>query len=200
MYFRIGKPIFDFVLSLLLILFTLPLILLIGILIGLIDRQWPIFIQKRTGYKMQPFVIYKFRTMRDHDMNLTNQLEHTSILGRLLRIFSLDELPQLMNVLKGEMSLIGPRPLIDMYDAHYTLEQKKRFEVKPGISGMAQIKGRNKLTWEEKFKWDIYYVENISLWLDIKITILTIVKIFHFDDVNFSKNQSVQTFFNHIKK
>jgi lipopolysaccharide/colanic/teichoic acid biosynthesis glycosyltransferase len=133
--------------------------------------------------------------MIDHESNFTNQLDYTSGLGRILRRFSLDELPQLINVLKGEMSLIGPRPLIGEYDTHYTDEQKKRFQVLPGITGYAQVNGRNKLTWEEKFKLDCIYVENISLWLDLKITILTFVKIFHSQDVNFSKYQSVESFF-----
>lgn len=195
MYFRFGKRIFDIVLSLILLLFLFPFIVVVYLTILLIDRHNPIFTQLRTGYKMQPFVMYKFRTMIDHESNFTTHLHYTSRLGSILRRFSIDELPQLLNVLKGNMSLIGPRPLIGEYDAHYSSEQKKRFQVLPGITGYAQVNGRNKLTWEEKFKLDCEYVENISLWLDLKITILTFVKIFHSQDVNFSKNQSVQSFF-----
>lgn len=139
------------------------------------------FVQQRIGYKNQPFYIIKFKTMRDlRDVqgNLLPDEQRVTRFGKFLRKTSLDELPQLINILKGEMRLVGPRPLLPEYLPLYTPQQLKRHNVKPGITGWAQINGRNALTWKEKFELDIWYVENRSFWLDLKILWFTFLKIF----------------------
>jgi lipopolysaccharide/colanic/teichoic acid biosynthesis glycosyltransferase len=128
----------------------------------------------------RPFVLYKFRTMtnaRDAEGNLLPDAERLTAVGRFLRASSLDELPALLNVLKGDMSLVGPRPLLMEYLERYSPEQARRHEVKPGITGWAQINGRNALTWEEKFNYDLWYVDHVSLWLDLKILALSVWKV-----------------------
>jgi len=138
------------------------------------------FCQERPGLRGKPFKIYKFRTMtnsRDTQGRLLPDEKRLTPFGQFLRSASLDELPELFNVLKGEMSMVGPRPLLMQYLGRYTPEQKRRHEVKPGITGWAQINGRNAITWEEKFKLDVWYVDHQSLWLDLKIIALTILKV-----------------------
>lgn len=138
------------------------------------------FAQQRPGLHGKPFYIYKFRTMtnaRDTNGQLLPDEQRLTRFGQFLRSTSLDELPELFNVLKGDMSLVGPRPLLMQYLERYTLEQARRHEVRPGITGWAQINGRNAITWEEKFKLDVWYVDNCSLWLDSKILALTIWKV-----------------------
>jgi len=133
-----------------------------------------LFKQKRPGLNASPFIIYKFRTMRnekDSEGNILPDAQRITSLGKVLRRCSLDELPELWNVLKGDMSLVGPRPLLVEYLDRYTPEQARRNEVKPGITGWAQVNGRNAITWEEKFKHDVWYVDNWNLWLDMKILI-----------------------------
>lgn len=156
--------------------FFVILVILVAVLMGL-----PVvFRQQRPGLGGRPFILLKFRTMNDsHDANgkLLPDADRLTSFGRFLRATSLDELPELMNVLKGDMSLVGPRPLLMKYLEHYTPEQARRHEVKPGITGWAQVNGRNAITWEEKFKLDVWYVDHRSIWLDIKIILLTIWKI-----------------------
>lgn len=140
-----------------------------------------LFKQSRPGFNGKPFKMYKFRTMtneRDAVGNLLPDEQRLNRLGKFLRSTSLDELPELFNVLKGDMSLVGPRPLLIQYLERYTPEQARRHEVKPGITGWAQINGRNALSWEEKFALDVWYIDNQSIWLDIKILFLTVVKVF----------------------
>ncbi len=140
-----------------------------------------LFIQMRPGLNGKPFCMYKFRTMRQPKENETMYLtdsERVTKLGKFLRNYSLDELPELINVLKGDMSLVGPRPLLMQYLDRYAPEQARRHEVKPGITGWAQVNGRNAITWEKKFALDVWYVDNWSLWLDIKILAITVVKVF----------------------
>jgi lipopolysaccharide/colanic/teichoic acid biosynthesis glycosyltransferase len=135
-----------------------------------------IFKQERPGFKGRVFSVYKYRTMtelKDIAGNLLPDDERLTKLGRWLRSFSLDELPELFNVLRGEMSLVGPRPLLTQYLDRYTTEQARRHDVVPGITGWAQVNGRNTLTWEDKFRFDVWYVDNWSLWLDIRILIRT---------------------------
>ena len=135
------------------------------------------FRQVRPGLNGQPFTIFKFRTMtdeRDADGSLLSDAERLADFGRFLRKTSLDELPELFNVLKGDMSLVGPRPLLMQYLDRYTPEQMRRHDVKPGITGWAQVNGRNALTWEQKFALDVWYVDNVSLWLDVKIILMTV--------------------------
>ena len=140
-----------------------------------------LFRQQRPGYKGKPFLMYKFRTMtdeRDEDGHLLPDEMRLTPFGQFLRSSSFDELPELINVVKGEMSLVGPRPLLMEYLALYTPEQARRHEVRPGITGWAQVNGRNAISWEEKFKLDVWYVDNRTLWLDINILWMTLVKVF----------------------
>lgn len=145
-----------------------------------------IFKQERPGYKQKSFFVYKFRTMNNKKDELGNLLpdsERLTSFGKIIRKLSLDELPQLINVLKGDMSLVGPRPLLVRYLPYYKECEFIRFDVKPGITGLAQINGRNTVSWDERFKYDIYYVENYNLFLDIKILFLTFSKVFKSDGV-----------------
>lgn len=157
-----------------------PFFLLLPILITLDSRGSVFFKQKRPGKNSKIFRLYKFRTMkelRDKDGNLLPDEKRLTKVGIFLRKFSLDELPELWNVLKGDMSFVGPRPLLIEYLERYTPEQARRHEVKPGITGWAQVNGRNAIAWEDKFKFDVWYVDNWSLWLDIKIIFMTFFKV-----------------------
>jgi len=174
------KRIFDLSLSVLGIAILSPLLLIIAVFIRTRIGAPIIFKQVRPGLHGKPFVIYKFRTMtntRDENGNLFSDEERLTSLGRFLRRTSLDELPELFNVLKGNMSIVGPRPLLMQYLDRYTPKQARRHEVKPGITGWAQVNGRNAISWEDKFKLDVWYVDNWSLWLDVKIILMTILKV-----------------------
>ncbi|UTR10566.1 sugar transferase [Evansella sp. LMS18] len=174
------KRAIDLICSIILIIFFSPLMMIISISI-LISMGSPIlFKQERPGLHGKPFYIYKFRTMiekRDSSGKMLPGKERLTKTGVFLRKFSLDELPQLYNVFRGELSLVGPRPLLMEYLALYTEEQARRHEVKPGITGWAQVNGRNAISWEEKFKYDLWYVDNQSTWVDIKIIFLTVKKV-----------------------
>ena len=158
----------------------------------------PIFFKQiRPGYKAKPFVMYKFRTMnekRDPHYKLRPDAERLTNLGRFLRSTSLDELPELINVLKGEMSLVGPRPLLMQYLERYTPEQARRHEVKPGITGWAQVNGRNGITWEQKFEHDVWYVDHASFWLDLKIVAMTIWKILKREGISQPGKETMEEF------
>ncbi len=157
-----------------------PILVLVAINTRILLGTPIFFRQMRPGYQGKPFNLLKFRTMtaaRDAKGTFLPDSQRLSAYGRFLRSISLDELPELWNVIKGDMSLVGPRPLLMQYLNRYTLEQMRRHEVKPGITGWAQVNGRNAITWEEKFKLDVWYVDNRSLWLDLKILGLTIWKI-----------------------
>jgi len=172
------KKIFDFLLALLSIIIISPIFVLLIIAIFFIQGKPILFIQTRPGYKTKPFRIYKFRTMDDkyaNDGNLLPDSERLTNLGKILRRYSLDEIPQLLNVLKGDLSFVGPRPLLMEYLPLYTKTQARRHEVKPGITGWAQVNGRNLLKWEERFKMDVWYVDHQSFWLDSRILILTLL-------------------------
>lgn len=173
----IVKRFFDFCVSLGLLLLLLPLLLVLC-LVSLIKLGWPVFfLQQRPGLNGRIFRIVKFRTMtnaRGADGVLLPDAERLTAYGHFLRSRSLDELPELINVLKGDMSLVGPRPLLVRYLERYTPEQARRHEVRPGITGWAQVKGRNELSWEEKFELDVWYVDNRSFWLDLKIIFMTL--------------------------
>lgn len=179
MYRTFGKRIFDKVVGFLSVAILLPVFGIIAILVRIFLGAPVLFRQQRPGRHQKPFTILKFRTMTDSRDSagalLPDDLRITAF-GQFLRTTSLDELPELINVLKGEMSLVGPRPLLMEYLDRYTLEQRRRHEVLPGITGWAQVNGRNHLTWEEKFALDIWYVDHQSLWLDIKIILLTVRK------------------------
>jgi len=174
------KRIFDIVISAFLLLVFSPLLLLISLAIRLTMGRPVLFRQPRIGYKGRVFIIYKFRTMtdeRDEQGNLLPDEQRLTRIGRLLRSTTLDELPELINVLKGEMSLIGPRALLVEYRDLYTPEQWRRHEMPPGMAGPVLASGRNLLSWEEKFKRDVWYVDNWSLWLDFKLLIKTAWKV-----------------------
>jgi lipopolysaccharide/colanic/teichoic acid biosynthesis glycosyltransferase len=162
-----------------------------------------IFKQMRPGLNGKPFCMYKFRTMtneKDEQGNLLPDELRLTRLGRFLRSTSLDELPELFNVLKGDMSLVGPRPLLMQYLERYTPEQARRHEVKPGITGWAQVNGRNAITWEEKIALDVWYVDNRSLWLDIKILAMTMVKVFRREGISAAGEATMPEFMGILKE
>ena len=171
-----------------------PLILFIWVLLTIYNRGKAVFIQSRPGKDERLFNLYKFKTLSDPDPKYKTDTERITVFGNFLRKTSLDELPQLINVLKGEMSLIGPRPLLVEYLPLYSDEQRKRHSVLPGITGWAQINGRNSLDWDEKFRFDLFYVENISLFLDFKILLLSFSSIFSRKSVYSPKGEIVPKF------
>jgi len=179
---RIGltKRLFDLVVAIPSVIIFLPFLSLIGILIYFKVGSPVFFQQVRPGLHGRPFTIYKFRTMteeRDKEGNLLLDADRLTPLGQFLRKTSLDELPEFWNVIKGDMSLVGPRPLLMQYLDRYTSEQARRHEVKPGITGWAQVNGRNAISWEDKFALDVWYVDNWGIWLDLKIIGITILKV-----------------------
>lgn len=192
----IKRPL-DFVLALLAIIILSPIFLIIALLVRINLGSPIIFKQERPGLNEEIFTMYKFRTMTNEtDENgvlLPNELRHTRF-GRILRSTSLDELPELFNILKGDMSFIGPRPLLIEYLPLYNAHQKKRHDVRPGLSGLAQVRGRNSISWEEKFDYDLYYVENISFLLDVKLKFETIIKVIKRDGVNSSETVTMEKF------
>jgi lipopolysaccharide/colanic/teichoic acid biosynthesis glycosyltransferase len=164
------------------ILLLSPVFLVCGLLIWVSEGRPILFRQERPGRLGKPFVLYKFTTMsqeRDFAGNLLSDALRLTYFGRILRSLSLDELPQLWNILCGDMSLVGPRPLLPQYLPRYTVHQRRRHEVLPGITGWAQVNGRNALSWEEKFKLDVWYVDHWSLWLDLRILFVTVFKVLH---------------------
>jgi sugar transferase EpsL len=183
----IIKRIFDLLVSTISLLVLSPLLLFIALAILLFNGLPILFHQLRPGYKGRSFVIYKFRTMTDEFDSQGRLLPDENRLkrfGQFLRITSLDELPELINVFKGNMSIVGPRPLLMQYLTRYTPEQARRHEVLPGITGWAQINGRNALTWEDKFKYDVWYVDHWNFWLDMKIIAETIWKVMLREGIN----------------
>lgn len=187
MYKNILKPIFDYTFSFLLILILSPLFLLLIILLYFFNQKNVFFFQSRPGKNERVFRIIKFKTMtdeKDQNGNLLPDEKRLTKMGKFVRKTSLDELPQLFNVLKGDMSFIGPRPLLVSYLTLYNDEQKKRHHIKPGITGWAQVNGRNAITWEQKFIFDVFYVNNISFTLDLKIFLLTIKKVLKSEGIN----------------
>ena len=197
MYKLFFKRIIDISLSVIFILLFWWLYIIIVILVRGKLGSPVIFRQKRPGLNEKIFTMYKFRTMtdkKDENGNLLPDKDRLTKFGKFLRSTSLDEIPELWNVLKGQMSLVGPRPLLVEYLSKYTTEEKKRHEVKPGITGFAQVNGRNNTTWEERFKNDIYYVENVSFLLDIKIIIKTFLKVIKKSDINQNEDIPMKNF------
>jgi lipopolysaccharide/colanic/teichoic acid biosynthesis glycosyltransferase len=181
------KPLFDKTLALILIILFSPIYLIVSVLILLKMGKPILFRQKRPGLHEKIFGIYKFRTMtneKDENGELLPDEERLVGIGKFIRSTSLDELPQLFNVLKGDMSFVGPRPLLIEYLPRYNEEQKKRHDVKPGITGWAQVNGRNAISWEQKFKYDVWYVEHQSFWLDMKILWMTFLKVVQRSDIS----------------
>lgn len=198
MFYRsIVKRLIDLLAAIVALLLLWPVILVTAILLYFFNDGGVLFKQTRPGFKGKPFTIYKFKTMndrRDANGELLPDGDRITPVGSFLRKTSLDELPQLFNVLIGNLSLVGPRPLLMEYLPHYNAEQARRHDVKPGITGWAQINGRNAITWPEKFKLDVYYVDHQSLWLDIKILVLTLLKVVNRQDVNASENVTMEKF------
>lgn len=187
MYKTFFKRILDFIASFIAIIVFSPIFMLVALLLLLNNKGSVFFFQKRPGKNEQIFKVVKFKTMtdkKDKNGNLLPDADRLTNLGKFVRKTSLDELPQLINVLKGDMSLIGPRPLLPEYLDLYTPIQKRRHLVKPGITGWAQVNGRNAISWRKKFEYDTWYVENISFILDLKIIALTVLKVLKSEGIN----------------
>ena len=192
-----GKRAADFGCATIGLLFLAPVLSILAVLVRFKLGSPVLFRQQRPGLHGKPFMLLKFRTMtdaRDGDGNLLPDSERLTGFGRFLRKTSLDELPELWNVLKGDMSLVGPRPLLMQYLDRYTPEQARRHEVKPGMTGWAQVNGRNALTWEEKFKLDVWYVDHQSFWLDMKIIAMTIWKVLRREGINQTGQATAEEF------
>lgn len=191
------KRLLDITISLIALIFLLPLMSLIYLLVIINLGSPAFFLQERVGKDNKIFKMIKFRTMKnstDKNGNLLSDNERVTKFGSFLRSFSLDELPELINILKGDMSLVGPRALLVQYLGLYNDEQIRRHEVLPGLTGWAQINGRNSITWSEKFKLDVWYVDNWSLWLDIKIFFLTFWKVVKREGINQSESVTMEYF------
>ncbi len=202
MYRTVSKRWLDLVLTVPVMILLAPLLALVAFLVRIKLGSPVFFRQQRPGLHGQPFTILKFRTMIDaYDMqgNLLPDAERLTSFGRFLRSTSLDELPELLNVLRGDMSLVGPRPLLMQYLGRYTPQQMRRHEVKPGITGWAQIKGRNAITWEEKFALDVWYVDHQSFWLDCKIIAMTLWKTLSREGINQPGQATAEEFMGSIK-
>ncbi len=197
MYKKYIKRIADFCLSLIGFIILLPVFLLVTIFLAIANKGRPFFFQTRPGKNEKIFNIIKFRTMNDKrnaEGQLLSDTERLTKVGTFMRKTSLDEIPQLLNVIKGDMSLVGPRPLLTEYLPLYNAEQKRRHEVKPGITGWAQVNGRNAISWEDKFKLDVWYVDNQSFWLDVRILFLTVKKVLIKDGISAEGKATIDYF------
>ncbi len=198
MYKRFFKRLLDFLLALIGLIIISPLFLMLWVWLSIANKgAGAFFIQERPGKDEKIFKLYKFKSMtdeRDADGNLLPDAERLTKVGKFIRKTSLDELPQLWNVLKGDMSFIGPRPLLIQYLPLYNDVQKRRHEVRPGITGWAQVNGRNAISWEEKFEHDVYYVDSISFWFDLRILLITIKKVFLRKDINSATVATMERF------
>jgi len=197
MYKFFFKRIFDGVVALLALLFFLPVMVIVFFVLLLSNRSNPFFFQDRPGFREKRIRIIKFKSMndrRDEQGNLLPDNLRLTPFGKFIRKYSLDELPQLFNVLIGNMSLVGPRPLLFKYLPLYNETQRRRHEARPGITGWAQVNGRNSISWNEKFSLDVYYVDHISLGMDLKILWLTVLKVIRREGINQSAERPMQPF------
>jgi undecaprenyl phosphate N,N'-diacetylbacillosamine 1-phosphate transferase len=197
MYKNFFKPTLDFLVALIGLLVLSPIFLFVMIALAIANNGKPFFFQRRPGKNEKIFSIIKFKTMndkKDEQGNLLSDAERLTPIGAFVRKTSLDEIPQLINVLKGDMSLIGPRPLLVQYLPLYNEYQKRRHEVRPGITGWAQVNGRNAISWEQKFEFDVWYVDNVSLSLDFKILMKTIQKVFKQEGINSDSSATMEYF------
>ena len=197
MYRKYIKRLLDFILSLLALIILSPVLLITALLVRIKLGSPVIFKQKRPGLNEKIFTLYKFRTMtdkKDDEGNLLPDSERLTKFGKILRSTSIDELPELINILKGDMSIVGPRPLLVEYLELYNEEQKHRHDVRPGLTGLAQVNGRNSISWEDKFKEDIKYIEKISLIGDIKIILKTVIKVFKREGISQQENDTMEKF------
>jgi sugar transferase EpsL len=198
----LSKRLFDLLIALIGLLIVSPVLLVVAVLVRAVHGSPVLFGQKRPGLHGRPFRIFKFRTMtsaRAADGSLLPDEQRLTPLGRFLRATSLDELPELFNILRGEMSLVGPRPLLMQYIERYSPEQARRHDVLPGITGWAQINGRNALTWEDKFHLDVWYVDHWSFWLDVKILFLTVWKVFKREGISQPGHATMEEFMGNRK-
>jgi undecaprenyl phosphate N,N'-diacetylbacillosamine 1-phosphate transferase len=197
MYAYFIKRILDFILSLIGCILLSPIFMTVTLVLLFTNKGKPFFLQPRPGKNEKIFKVIKFKSMTDEKDACGELLpfeERVTKFGDFIRTYSLDEIPQLLNVLLGQMSVVGPRPLLSQYLPLYSEEQRKRHLVKPGITGWAQVKGRNSISWNKKFELDVWYVEHISLLLDLKIILLTIKKVLFKEGVNSSENLNMSTF------
>jgi undecaprenyl phosphate N,N'-diacetylbacillosamine 1-phosphate transferase len=197
MYKTLIKAFYDFIFALIGVLLLSPILIVATITLFITNQGKPFFLQPRPGKNGKIFKIIKFKTMNDKkesEGNLLSDAKRLTKVGAFVRKTSLDEIPQLINVLKGDMSLIGPRPLLPEYLPLYNDFQKRRHEVKPGITGWAQVNGRNAINWQQKFEYDVWYVENISFLLDCKIVFLTIKKVFKREGISAENSVSAEAF------
>ncbi len=191
------KRLFDLILGLILFFIFSPVMIVVSLIIWIKMGSPVIFKQLRPGFMGSPFYLYKFRTMiaeKGPDGEILSDDERLTSLGKVLRRYSLDELPQLLNVIKGELSFVGPRPLLMEYLELYSKEQARRHDVKPGITGWAQVNGRNALTWEDKFKLDLWYIDNKSFWLDLKILGMTLFRVLKAEGVSGENSATMEKF------
>ncbi len=191
------KRLFDLIGSIICLVLFSPVSVFLIIILTIAFRGKPFFIQHRPGWKEQDIRIIKFKSMNDNaddDGNLLSNFERTTKLGGFIRRTSLDELPQLLNVIKGDLSLVGPRPLLNKYLPLYNKTQRRRHDVRPGITGLAQVNGRNAILWKQKFEYDVFYVDNLSFRLDLRILFLTIIKVVHSEGVNSNDNVTMPPF------
>lgn len=197
MYKNIVKPLGDFLASLIGLVLLSPLFLLVTVFLFVANNGKPFFFQSRPGKNGKIFRIVKFKTMtdkKDADGKLLPDAQRLTLVGKFVRKTSLDEIPQLINVVKGDMSLIGPRPLLTHYLHMYNEFQNRRHEIKPGITGWAQVNGRNAISWDKKFEYDVWYVDNVSFILDLKILFMTILKVFKSDGINTANAATTEPF------
>lgn len=197
LYALLIKRLFDFLAALIGLLLISPILITLIIILYIANKGKPFYYQERTGKHGNLFTIIKLKTMNDKldaDGNLLPALERVTKVGDFCRKYSLDEIPQVINILKGDMSLVGPRPLLPQYLELYNTTQFRRHEVKPGITGWAQVNGRNTISWEKKFEYDIFYVDHQSFLLDLKIILLTIDKVINRKDINNSETTDMPYF------
>ncbi|NDV78851.1 sugar transferase [Dysgonomonas sp. 511] len=197
MYKKYIKRGVDFSFSFVGFILLSPIFLLITLFLAIANNGKPFFFQRRPGKNGQIFKVIKFKTMndkKDKDGNLLSDAERLTSVGTFVRKTSLDEIPQLLNVIKGDMSLIGPRPLLEEYLPLYNETQKRRHEVRPGITGWAQVNGRNAISWDEKFAFDVWYVDNVSFLLDLRILFLTFVKVFRKEGISSDTSVTMEKF------
>jgi len=197
MYKFFFKRLFDFIIATIGFMILSPMFVLITLYLYVVNQKKPFFFQLRPGQQGIIFKIIKFKTMNDKKDkvgNLLSDAERITTIGSFIRKLSLDEIPQLLNVMKGDMSLIGPRPLLPEYLSLYSDFQNRRHEVKPGISGWAQVNGRNAISWKKKFEYDVWYVDNMSFVLDVKIFFLTLIKVFVREGINMEGQVTTEVF------
>lgn len=197
MYRHYAKPTIDFLFALIMFTLLSPVFLIVTLLLFIANNGKPFFLQARPGRNERIFKVIKFKTMNDKKDaagNLLPDSERLTAIGRFVRKTSLDEIPQLLNVIKGDMSLVGPRPLLVEYLPLYNEEQKKRHEVRPGITGWAQVNGRNAISWQQKFEYDVWYVNHLSFALDVKIILLTVAKVFKSEGINSPTSVTMEKF------